>query len=163
MALQAAGGVSRGPQGEDKPGLVELAEMLLVAAVVVQGLALGLWLGGAPASVLALCGLDSGSTLFVRWAGALHAALALAYAVDFLRLRRIALLLATKGATALLLSLVWMAEGLPSLVLLLLAVDASVVIAGALLQAPAERSRRARTRLHLVVHAPVAARAAGGG
>jgi len=162
MALQEAGSVPAGPKDVGRPGPAEVAELLLVAVAVLQGLALALWLGAFPRSALELCGLASGATLFARWAGALHAALALAYVADFVGLRRIAILLATKGATALLLLLVWMAEGLPLVALAILALDAATALTGALLRAPAERSRRARTRLRLVSRVPVEAWSSGG-
>jgi len=161
MALQAAGSFSAGTRDAGQLGPAEVAELLLVALAVLQGLALGIWMGAAPGSVLTFCGLGGGATLFVRWAGALQLALALAYAIDFLRRRRIALLLAAKGASALLLVGVALAEGLPHLALVAVALDATFMGFGAVLQAPAERSRRARVRLHLVVGASPS-RSAGG-
>ncbi|HEX9288633.1 MAG TPA: hypothetical protein VF904_03830 [Anaeromyxobacteraceae bacterium] len=146
---------------EDGPGPAELAEGALVFAAVTQGVLVGAWLGLFPDLALRLGGFPPASAFFVRWAGLLHVVLALGYALEWIRFRRVALLVLAKGATALFLAAAWAGEGLPWLMVLALALEGAIATSGALLHDPAERSRRARARLRLVTPTPSQIRPAG--
>lgn len=143
------------------PGFLELAELLLVAASVGQGLLLGTWFCFWPGSVLRAGGLPPAPVFFVRWAGVLHLVLALGYALEWVRFRRVSLLVVAKAATAVFFVAVGLGQGLPPLLLLAVTVESTMATAGALLHRPASRAWRARSGLRLVARAAHEVRPAG--
>lgn len=144
-----------------RPRAVERGESLLVTVAIVQGLLLGVWLGGFPVSALRMGGFPTAPAFFVRWAGVLHVVLAVGYALEWIRARRTTLLVVAKAATALFLGVAWITGGLPWLMILAVVLEAALATAGALLHGPATRSRLANARLHLVTPAPTAMRPTG--
>jgi hypothetical protein len=126
------------------------AESLLVALALLQGVVLGAWLGLLPGSALRAGGFPPSGAFFVRWAGVLHLVLSAGYALEWMRFRRTTLLVIAKAATAAFLALVWLSEGLPRLLVVAIALEATLATAAALLHGPAERARRAGARLRLV-------------
>lgn len=163
MALKPVAGASASPAEEQRPGPEEMAEFALVAAALVQGLLLGGWLGLFPVHALRTGGFPQASVFFVRWAGILQAVLAAGYALEWIRFRRVTLLVAAKALLAILLAVEWAGEGLPVLMMIAVPLEGAMAVAGALLHGPAERSRRARARLRLVTPAPTQIRPAGRG
>jgi len=134
-----------------EPGPAEIALLLLVGLAVAEGALVGTWLCGLPALALRMGGFPPAPFFFVRWAGVLHLLLAVGYALEWLRFRRVTLLVAAKAVTAIFLLATLLAEGLPSLMILALGLEAGMALTGALLYRPADRSRRARARLRLVL------------
>jgi hypothetical protein len=149
------------PPREDGPGPAELAELALVVVAVTQGALVGAWLGLFPELALRLGGFPPAPAFFVRWAGLLQLILALGYALEWVRFRRVTLIVLAKGATAIFLAAAWAGDGLPWLMVLALLLESAMAVCGALLHGPAERSRRARARLRLVTPAPPQIRPAG--
>ncbi|HTP28071.1 MAG TPA: hypothetical protein VMK12_20760 [Anaeromyxobacteraceae bacterium] len=139
-----------GRPDEGVPGYAELAESWLVSGAVAQGSLLGIWLTAFPSHALRVVGSPTAPAFFVRWVGILQIVLALGCAIDWTRLRRVTLLVATKGATALLLATVWAVDELPTLMMAACLGEALLAICGAALKRPADRSRRSRVRLRLV-------------
>jgi hypothetical protein len=146
---------------EPAAGAAEVAQAVLVAAAVLQGVVVGAWLALFPEVALRGGGFPPAPAFFVRWAGVLHLALAAGYALEHVRFRRVTLLVVAKGATAIFLAAVWIFDGLPWLMIGALAVEATVAIASGLVQRPADRSRRTRARLRLVRPSPAQVRPAG--
>jgi hypothetical protein len=138
-----------------------MGEIALVAIVLAQGLLLGGWLGLFPSHALRVGGFPQAPVFFVRWAGILQIVLATGYALEWVRLRRVMLLVVAKGLTAVLLAATWALEGLPALMMIAVPLEGALALAGALLHGPAERSRRARARLRLVTPTPAQVRPAG--
>lgn len=161
MTVRTANDRAPSPPGQGGPGVAELAELGLVVLAVGQGLLLGAWLGGFPATVLRAGGFPAAAPFFVRWAGMFHAVLAVGYGLEWLRFRRVTLLVVAKGATALFLAVVWAADGLPPLLVVAFSLEVTLASAGVFLHGPADRSRRARARLRLVTPAPTQIRPAG--
>jgi len=161
MTLRPAGGASVGPTEEQRPGPEEYAELALVVIVLAQGLVVGGWLGLFPAHALRVGGFPQAPLFFVRWAGVLEFVLAAGYALEWIRFRRVTLLVVAKALTAVCLAVIWAAEGLPTLMTVAVPLEACMAVAGAFLHGPAERSRRARARLRLVTPVPTAIRPAG--
>jgi hypothetical protein len=161
MTSQANGSVSTRRSPEAAPGAAERGESALVAVAIAQGTLLGVWLTAFPAAALRLGGFPPAGAFFVRWAGVLHLVLAFGYALDWLRLRRTALLVVAKGATAVFLGVVWALEGLPWLMVFAVVLEGAMATTGVFLHGPAERSRRARARLRLVTPARSPIRPAG--
>jgi hypothetical protein len=135
---------------EPRPSASERAEALLVAFAMLQGIAVGAWLGLLPDSALRAGGFPPSGAFFVRWAGVLHLVLSAGYALEWFRFRRTSLLVVAKAATAAFLALVWISEGLPRLMVVAIVLEAALATAAALLHGPADRSRRASARLRLV-------------
>jgi hypothetical protein len=150
MTSRPIGRIHAEASPEGGPSAVERAESLLVAVAIVQGIVLGAWLGLLPDSALRAGGFPPSGAFFVRWAGVLHLVLATGYVLEWVRFRRTALLVVAKAATAAFLALVWIADGLPRLLVLAIVLEAALATAAALLHGPAERSRRASARLRLV-------------
>lgn len=144
-----------------RPAPIERGEALLVTAAVVEGLALGAWLALFPASALRAGGFPPAAAFFVRWAGMLHAVLAVGYALDWVRLRRTTLLVLVKAATALFLAATWAIDRLPPLMMIAIVVEAGTALLAAIVRGPASRSRHTRARLRLVTPAPQRIRNAG--
>ena len=144
-----------------RPGVGEVAEVVLVGTAVAQGLLIGAWLALWPEWALREGGFPAAPTFFVRWAGVLHLVLAGGYALDFLRFRRVTLLVLAKGATAFFLAAAWASEGLPVLMVAAVFAEAVLAASAALVHPSADRSRRARARLRLVTPAPTQVRPAG--
>jgi hypothetical protein len=161
MTLRPAGGARVSSPPEQRPGVDELAEVALVAVAVAQGVLLGAWLGIFPAHALRIGGFPQAPTFFVRWAGILHTALAAGYALEWVRFRRVTLLVVAKALTGLFLAVTWGADGLPPLMMMAVPLEGCLALAGALLHPQAERSRRARARLRLVTPVPTGIRPAG--
>lgn len=161
MSVKPAGGPRASPEREPLPAPEELAELALVALVVIQGLVLGGWLGIFPGHALRVGGFPPAPAFFVRWAGILQVVLAAGYAIEWLRFRRVTLLVVAKGLTAVLLAATWAVDGLPALMIVAVPLEACMAVAGALLHRPAERARRARARLKLVTPVPASIRPAG--
>ncbi len=161
MSLKPAGGPGMSPEQERRPAPEELAEVALVALTVGQGLLLGGWLGVFPGHALRVGGFPAAPSFFVRWAGILQLVLAAGYALEWIRFRRVALLVVAKALTAALLGASWAGEGLPTLMMIAVPLEACMAAAGALLHGPAERARRARARLRLVTPVPASIRPAG--
>lgn len=145
-----SGNSRQSPVSRGEAGPAEVAELLLVGVAVAEGALVGAWLGALPALALRAGGFPPAPLFFVRWAGVLHVLLGVGYALEWLRFRRVTLLVAAKAATALFLVATLVGEGLPSLMSLALVIESVMAIAGALLHGPADRSRRARARLRLV-------------
>ena len=135
--------------------------MAVLLFALAQGALLAFWLGLFPVEALRLGGFPPAAPFFVRWAGLLHATLAVGYALEWLRFRRMSLLVLAKGLTVLFLSITWIADSLSPLLSAALFLEASLVAAAAALHRPAERSRRARARLRLVSQASASVRPAG--
>lgn len=150
------------PETQPDPGPAEQVETALVAAAVTQGMLAGGWLAIFPDLALRLGGFPPAPAFFVRFAGVLHLVLAIGYALDWGRFRRVTLLVFAKAATALFLVAAWIGDGLPPLLMVAVVLEAAVSLGGALIHGPAERSRRARARLRLVSAAPTPIRPAGG-
>jgi hypothetical protein len=161
MTLRPAGGTRVSPADDRRPGPDELAEIALVVVALAQGLLLGAWLGIFPAHALRAGGFPEAPAFFVRWAGILQTALAAGYTLEWLRFRRVTLLVVAKTLTAGLLAVTWIGEGLPALMMIAVPIEGCLALAGTLLHGPAERSRRARARLRLVTPAPTQIRPAG--
>jgi hypothetical protein len=161
MTVKPAGGARVSPKDQDRPGPEELAELALVVVVLAQGLLLGAWLGVFPAHALRVGGFPPAPGFFVRWAGILQTVLAAGYALEWIRFRRVTLLIVAKALTAVLLGVTWAGEGLPLLMMIAVPFEGSMALAGALLHGPSARSRRARARLRLVTPAPTQIRPAG--
>lgn len=151
------------PEQEQRPGPDEIAELALVVLVVGQGVILGAWLGLFPAHALRVGGFPQAPVFFVRWAGILQFVLGAGYALEWIRFRRVTMLVAAKALTAVLLGVTWAADGLPMLMMIAVPLEACMAVAGALLHGPAERARRARARLRLVTPVPASIRPAGRG
>jgi hypothetical protein len=149
---------TRAPDG---PGSSEIVEVALVAAAIAQGLVVGAWLALFPHGALRAGGFPAALPFFVRWAGVLHLVLAAGYALEFVRFRRVMLLVLAKGATAAFLLAMWAIEGLPWLMIGAIYVEGALAIAAAIAHPGADRSRRARARLRLVTPSPVEVRPAG--
>jgi hypothetical protein len=145
----------------DAPAAAEVAELALVLGAVLQGVCVGGWLALFPAMALSAGGFPPAPPFFVRWAGVLHLILAAGYALEWLRFRRVTLLILAKGATAFFLALAWAGEGVPWLMVFATILEGGMAIAGALLQGPASKSRRARATLRLVTPMPHEVRPAG--
>lgn len=160
MTLTPAG-ARISPEQDPRPGPDELAEIALVALVVGQGVLLGGWLGIFPGHALRIGGFPPAPAFFVRWAGILQLVLGAGYALEWIRFRRVTLLVVAKALTALLLGATWIGEGLPTLMMVAVPVEACMALAGGLLHGPAERARRARARLRLVTPVPANIRPAG--
>jgi hypothetical protein len=146
---------------QPEAGPAEIGQAAIVAAAVAQGLLVGAWLALFPEAALRAGGFPPAPAFFVRWVGVLHVALAAGYALEHLRFRRVTLLVVAKGATALFLGAVWIAEGLPSLMIVALLLEGLAALAAGLVLRPADRSRRARARLRLVGPPPAQVRPAG--
>jgi hypothetical protein len=146
---------------EPVAGPAEIGQAAIVAAAVAQGVLVGAWLALFPEATLRVGGFPPAPAFFVRWAGVLHVALSAGYALEHLRFRRVTLLVVAKGATALFLGAVWLAEGLPALMIFALALEGITALAAAFVQRPADRSRRARARLRLVQPPAAQARPVG--
>jgi len=146
---------------EPEPGPAEQVETALVVAAVSQGVLLGGWLALLPDLALRAGGFPSAPAFFVRLAGLLHLVLALGYALDWTRSRRVTLLVAAKAATALFLVAAWIGEGLPGLLVGAVPLEAALSLCGVLVHPHAERSRHARARLRLVGAATARVRSAG--
>jgi hypothetical protein len=146
------------PEG---PGPAETGELAVVAAAVAQGVAVGAWLALLPEAALRAGGFPAAPAFFVRWAGVLHVLLAAGYALEFMRFRRVALLVLAKAVTAFFLAAAWMGDGLPWLMVGAVFVEGSLAAAAALVHPSASRSRHARARLRLVTPAPTEVRPAG--
>ncbi len=155
----------RGRSGQENPADVpapaERGEAALVTAAVAQGVLLGVWLAVFPDAALRAGSFPPAGAFFVRWAGMLHAVLAVGYALDWLRFRRTTLLVLVKTATALFLAVTWAIDRLPPLMVVAIVVEAGTAMLAAILHGPAERSRRARARLRLVTPFPTRIRSAG--
>jgi hypothetical protein len=150
------------PKPNEGPGPYELAEVGIVALAVAQGLLVGAWLGVFPAMALRAGGFPAAPPFFVRWAGVLHLVLAVGYALEWLRFRRVTLLIVAKGITASFLAITWVGEGsLPFLMMIAIVLEAGLAGAAAIVRQPADRSRRTRARLRLVTPAAGAIRPAG--
>jgi len=145
------------------PGPAEQVETAVVTAAVVQGLLVGAWLAFFPELALRVGGFPPAPAFFVRFAGVLHLALALGYALDYAHARRVTLLVAAKAATALFLVAAWIGDGLPSLLVAAVVIEAGLVIGAAIAHGLAGRSRRARARLRVVGGAAAVVRPAGRG
>ncbi len=143
------------------PGLAELGQATVVLLAVAQAALLALWLGLLPRTALQMGGFPPAPPFFVRWAGVLQVALGLGYALEWRRFRRVSLLVAAKAFTALFLVITLFEEGLPPLLALATFLELALAAAAALLQRPADRSRRARGRLRLVARAAPPVRPAG--
>ncbi len=161
MKLEPAGGARLTPPDHGGPGADEMAQLALVAIAVAQGLMLGVWLSVFPGAALRAGGFVAAPLFFVRWAGVLHAVLALGYGLEWMRFRRVTLLIVAKGITASFLAVTWLGEGLPLLMAIAIPLEAGMAIACALLRGPADRSRRARAHLRLVTPAATQIRPAG--
>ena len=161
MSLKPAGGPGASPEQDRRPAPEELAEIAIVALAVGQGLFLGGWLGAFPGHALRIGGFPAAPPFFVRWAGILQLVLGAGYALEWLRFRRVTLLVVAKALTAALLGATWAGEGLPALMMIAVPLEACMAVAGALLHGPAERARRARARLRLVTPVPARIRPAG--
>ena len=161
MTLKPAGGARVSPTDEQGPGPDEMGEIGLLVVVLVQGLLLGAWLGLFPAHALRVGGFPQAPVFFVRWAGILQIVLATGYALEWIRFRRVTLLVVGKGLTTVLLAATWVGEGLPALMMIAVPLEGALALAGALLHGPAERSRRSRARLRLVTPAHAQIRPAG--
>jgi hypothetical protein len=148
-----------GEPSEASPSAVEIAEMAVVAVALAQGAAVGIWLALFPEAALRAGGFPPAPSIFVRWVGLLHLLLATGYALEWLRFRRVALLVIAKGATAIFLLALGIEDALPNLMYLAMALEAGTACAAAALRGPADRARRSRGRLKLVVSRP--SRAAG--
>jgi hypothetical protein len=146
---------------EPEPGPAEQVEAALVVAAVAQGVAVGGWLALLPDLALRAGGFPAAPVFFVRFVGVLHLVLAVGYGLDWLRARRVTLLVVAKAATALFLVAAWIGDGLPGLLMGAVALEAAMSLGGALIHRPAERSRRARARLRLVGAATARVREAG--
>jgi hypothetical protein len=138
------------PERQQQAGGAEVGQLVLVGAAVAQGLLVGGWLALFPHAALRAGGFPPAPAFFVRWAGVLHLALAAGYVLEHLRFRRVTLLAVAKGATALFLVAAWVLDGLPTLMIAALFVEGGLALAAALVQGPADRSRRTRARLRLV-------------
>jgi hypothetical protein len=149
------------PEPEPEPGPTEQVETALVVAAVAQGVLVGGWLTLLPDLALRAGGFPAAPAFFVRFAGVLHLVLALGYALDWTRSRRVTLLVTAKAATALFLIAAWIGDGLPGLLVGAVALEATMSLCGILVHPHAERSRRARARLRLVGAATARVRAAG--
>ena len=147
---------ARDPAGEDTPGPAEQTELTLVVLAIAQGILVGAWLGIFPRAALAAGGFPAAPPFFVRWAGVLHLVLAVGYGLEWLRFRRVTLLVVAKSATALFLAAAWLSEGLRWLMVSAVLLEAGMAAAAGLLHGPADRSRRARARLRLVGSPPSA-------
>ncbi len=143
-----------GGHAGEGPGPAEVGELAVVVAAVLQGVIVGGWLAAFPGAALRAGGFPEAPYLFVRWAGVLHLVLAAGYSLDWLRLRRVTLLVVAKGATALFLLALCLADGLPQLMYLAISVEAVLACAAAALHGPADRSRRSRAHLRLVSPSP---------
>jgi hypothetical protein len=143
-----------GPPAEAALSGVEIAELAVVAAALAQGAAVGIGLTLFPGAVLRAAGFPDGPDLFVRWAGLLYLLLATAYALEWLRFRRVTLLVIAKAATAVFLLALGLADAVPGLAYLTMAVETGMACAAAGLRGPAGQARRARGRLKLVVSRP---------
>jgi hypothetical protein len=164
MATQREGLTPRPtPESEPEPGPAEQVETAVVVTAVLQGLVVGAWLTILPDLALRAGGFPPAPPFFVRFAGVLHLALALGYALDYRHARRVALLVAAKGATALFLVATWIGDGLPALLVAAIVVEAGLAVGAALVHGPAGRSRRSRARLRVIGGATAAVRPAGRG
>ena len=146
---------------EQGPGPIETGELAIVAAAVAQGLAIGAWLALFPETALRAGGFPAAPAFFVRWAGVLHVVLAAGYALEYMRFRRVALLVIAKAVTAFFLAGAWFGDGLPWLMIAAVFVEATLAAAAAAIHPAASRSRHARARLRLVTPAPTEVRPAG--
>jgi hypothetical protein len=146
---------------EQGPGPIETGELAVVAAAVAQGLAIGAWLALFPEGALRAGGFPAAPAFFVRWAGVLHVVLAAGYALEYMRFRRVALLVIAKAVTAFFLAGAWVGDGLPWLMIAAVFVEAALAAAAAAIHPAASRSRHARARLRLVTPAPTEVRPAG--
>jgi hypothetical protein len=161
MTLRPAGGPGLSPEQERRPRPEELAELALVALVVGQGLVLGGWLGLLPAHAVRIGGFPQAPVFFVRWVGILQVVLGAGYALEWIRVRRVTLIVVAKALTAVLLGVTWAVDGLPALMMVAVPLEACMAVAGAVLHGPAERARLARARLRLVTPVPANIRPAG--
>jgi hypothetical protein len=134
----------------DEAGPAEVAELLLVSLAVAEGALVGAWLGALPALALRTGGFPPAPLFFVRFAGVLHLLLGFGYGLEWIRFRRVTLLVTAKALTALFLLATLFGEGLPPLMSVALVVEAGMALAAGFLHGPADRSRRARARLRLV-------------
>jgi hypothetical protein len=139
---------------EQGPGPIETGELAIVAAAVAQGLAIGAWLALFPETALRAGGFPAAPAFFVRWAGVLHVVLAAGYALEYMRFRRVTLLVLAKGVTAFFLAAAWVGDGLGWLMVIAVFVEASIAGCAAIAHPSADRSRRARARLRLVTPTP---------
>jgi hypothetical protein len=149
------------PEAQPEPGPAEQVETALAAAAVAQGMLIGGWLALFPDAALRLGGFPYAPAFFVRFAGVLHLVLALGYALDWVRFRRVTLLVVAKAATAAFLVAAWIGDSLPALLMVAVVFEATMSLGAALVHGPAEHSRRARARLHLVGVTPTTIRPAG--
>ncbi len=145
---------------DDSPATVEMVELAVVVAAVLQGAIVGGWLALFPAAALKAGGFPAAPAFFVRWAGVLHLVLSAGYAIDYYRYRRVLLLVVAKASTAVFLLVLGLVDSLPELLYLAILVEGVLAAAAGVLHRPAERSRRARARLRLVTPAPVQIRPA---
>ncbi|HUK65774.1 MAG TPA: hypothetical protein VLV17_03045 [Anaeromyxobacteraceae bacterium] len=148
--MSAKSGQAGPVTSKGEAGPAEVAELLLVAVAVAEGAVIGVWLGAFPALALRAGGFPPAPLFFVRWAGVLHLLLGFGYGLEWLRFRRVTLLVSAKALTALFLTATLFGEGLPALMSTALVFELLMAVAGALLHGPADRSRRARARLRLV-------------
>ena len=146
---------------EEKKGGAEIAEFALVISACVQGALVGAWLAIAPGMALRLGGFPAAPAFFVRWAGALHLVLATGYALEWMRFRRVTLMILAKAVTATFLAVVWTLDGVPTLMMVATFIEGAIAVTAAMLKRPAEQSRRTRARLRLVTPAPAQIRPAG--
>ncbi|MFL5274721.1 MAG: hypothetical protein ACJ79E_21910 [Anaeromyxobacteraceae bacterium] len=151
------------PERQQEPSGAEIGQLVLVGTAVAQGLLVGGWLALFPYVALRVGGFPPAPAFFVRWAGVLHLALAAGYVLEHLRFRRVTLLAVAKGATALFLVAAWILDGLPALMVVALFLEGGLALAAALVQGPADRSRRTRARLRLVTPSPSQVRPVGRG
>jgi len=150
-----------GAPSEAGPSAVEIAELAVVVAALAQGVTVGIWLALFPGSAARAGGLPAAPDLFVRWAGLFHLLLATGYALEWLRFRSVALLVIAKAATAVFLLALGLADTLPNLMYLAIAIETGLACAAAVLRGPADRARRSRGRLKLVVSRPSPPRGSG--
>jgi hypothetical protein len=143
-----------GPPTEMGPSAAEVGQLVVVAAALAQGAAVGIWLTLFPGSALRAGGFPATPDLLVRWAGLLYLVLAAGYALEWVRFRRVVLLVVGKAAAALFFLALALADTLPGLLYLAMATEAGVACAAAGLRGPADRARHARARLKLVVSRP---------
>ncbi len=161
MTPGAAGPQTAEAAGDGKPGVAERAEQAVAVAAVVQGAAVGAWLVLLPAMALRVGGFPAAPLFFVRWAGVLQLVLAIGYAMEWRRFRKVTLLVASKTVVALFLAASAQGEELPWPMILAIPLEAVLAVAAAVLHGPAQRSRKARgARLRLVAAAKPPARSA---